>query len=144
MHYLHYFITIIIILFQKKRGLLVSLNELGITLGLLLAYFVNYVLIDTPNGWYGHWNTFFNRSFGMCILFVLSIIAINLRIATHRFIVLFSLLSARKIHCFIRQLHKWVSGSIKTQIFMYNPIGLKRVKGIPSYKWLGSQLKNLN
>eukprot|EP00111_Clytia_hemisphaerica_P007116 TCONS_00020680-protein len=35
----------------KKRGLLVSLNELGITLGLLLAYFVNYILIDSKNGW---------------------------------------------------------------------------------------------
>lgn len=35
----------------QRRGLLVSLNELGITLGLLLAYLVNYVLIDVDNGW---------------------------------------------------------------------------------------------
>ena len=37
--------------FQKKRGQLVSLNELGITLGLLLAYLVNYVFIDVTEGW---------------------------------------------------------------------------------------------
>ncbi|XP_021374805.1 solute carrier family 2, facilitated glucose transporter member 12-like isoform X2 [Mizuhopecten yessoensis] len=35
----------------KKRGVLVSLNELGITLGLLLAYLVNYFFIQVDNGW---------------------------------------------------------------------------------------------
>ncbi|KAJ8305956.1 hypothetical protein KUTeg_016501 [Tegillarca granosa] len=35
----------------KKRGLLVSLNELGITLGLLLAYLVNFLFIQLNNGW---------------------------------------------------------------------------------------------
>ncbi|XP_033738281.1 solute carrier family 2, facilitated glucose transporter member 10-like [Pecten maximus] len=35
----------------KKRGVLVSLNELGITLGLLLAYLINYFFIQVDNGW---------------------------------------------------------------------------------------------
>ncbi|KAK3089696.1 hypothetical protein FSP39_005693 [Pinctada imbricata] len=35
----------------KRRGLLVSLNELGITIGLLLAYLVNYIFISQENGW---------------------------------------------------------------------------------------------
>ncbi|XP_062586008.1 solute carrier family 2, facilitated glucose transporter member 12-like isoform X1 [Saccostrea cucullata] len=35
----------------KKRGQLVSLNELGITLGLLLAYLVNYLFINVTEGW---------------------------------------------------------------------------------------------
>ncbi|CAG2254877.1 GLUT12 [Mytilus edulis] len=35
----------------KRRGLLVSLNELGITCGLLIAYLVNYACIDIENGW---------------------------------------------------------------------------------------------
>lgn len=35
----------------KRRGLLVSLNELGITLGLLLAYLCNFLFIDMENGW---------------------------------------------------------------------------------------------
>ncbi|XP_013380389.1 solute carrier family 2, facilitated glucose transporter member 10 isoform X2 [Lingula anatina] len=34
-----------------KRGLLVSLNELGITVGLLLAYLVNYLFICVGAGW---------------------------------------------------------------------------------------------
>jgi len=34
-----------------KRGFLVSLNELGITFGILLAYLVNYLFINVPNGW---------------------------------------------------------------------------------------------
>ena len=36
---------------QKRRGSLVSLNELGITIGLLLAYLVNYLFITVHNGW---------------------------------------------------------------------------------------------
>lgn len=34
-----------------KRGMLVGLNELGITIGFLLAYTMNYVFADIPNGW---------------------------------------------------------------------------------------------
>ena len=33
------------------RGLLVSLNEMGITIGVLIAYGVNYAFISTPGGW---------------------------------------------------------------------------------------------
>eukprot|EP00058_Branchiostoma_floridae_P020853 XP_002606343.1 hypothetical protein BRAFLDRAFT_67586 [Branchiostoma floridae] len=36
---------------SSKRGMLVSLNELGITLGILVAYLVNYLFISVPNGW---------------------------------------------------------------------------------------------
>ncbi|XP_006812575.1 solute carrier family 2, facilitated glucose transporter member 12-like [Saccoglossus kowalevskii] len=35
----------------KRRGSLVSLNELGITVGLLLAYLVNFLFITVRNGW---------------------------------------------------------------------------------------------
>ncbi|XP_064626361.1 solute carrier family 2, facilitated glucose transporter member 12-like isoform X2 [Lineus longissimus] len=35
----------------RRRGLLVSLNELGITVGLLLAYLVNFLFITMENGW---------------------------------------------------------------------------------------------
>ncbi|XP_028406379.1 solute carrier family 2, facilitated glucose transporter member 10-like [Dendronephthya gigantea] len=35
----------------KRRGLLVSLNEIGIVCGLLSAYLVNYMFINTDNGW---------------------------------------------------------------------------------------------
>ncbi|XP_040063446.1 solute carrier family 2, facilitated glucose transporter member 10 isoform X2 [Ixodes scapularis] len=34
-----------------QRGLLVSLNEVAITVGFLLAYTVNYAFISRPNGW---------------------------------------------------------------------------------------------
>lgn len=34
-----------------NRGSLVSLNELGITIGIFLSYLVNYCLIETPGGW---------------------------------------------------------------------------------------------
>lgn len=33
------------------RGFLVSLNEMGITLGILIAYTINYAFISTPRGW---------------------------------------------------------------------------------------------
>jgi MFS family permease len=33
------------------RGALVSLNELGITVGIFLSYMINYALITTPHGW---------------------------------------------------------------------------------------------
>ncbi|XP_070556195.1 solute carrier family 2, facilitated glucose transporter member 10-like isoform X2 [Ptychodera flava] len=35
----------------KRRGSLVSLNELGITMGLLLAYLVNFLFINVHEGW---------------------------------------------------------------------------------------------
>ncbi|XP_077991663.1 solute carrier family 2, facilitated glucose transporter member 12-like [Glandiceps talaboti] len=35
----------------KRRGSLVSLNELGISVGLLLAYMVNFLFISVHNGW---------------------------------------------------------------------------------------------
>ncbi|XP_048581907.1 solute carrier family 2, facilitated glucose transporter member 10-like isoform X2 [Nematostella vectensis] len=35
----------------KYRGMLVSLNELGICSGLLAAYLVNYIFINLPAGW---------------------------------------------------------------------------------------------
>ena len=35
----------------NNRGLLVSLNELGITIGFLLAYIVNYIFMETEGGW---------------------------------------------------------------------------------------------
>jgi sugar porter (SP) family MFS transporter len=35
----------------SRRGQLVSLNELGITIGIMLAYAVNFALIDTRGGW---------------------------------------------------------------------------------------------
>ncbi|XP_014662710.1 PREDICTED: solute carrier family 2, facilitated glucose transporter member 12-like isoform X2 [Priapulus caudatus] len=35
----------------QRRGLLVSLNELGITIGLLVAYLVNYLFMSVDNGW---------------------------------------------------------------------------------------------
>ncbi|ELU03336.1 hypothetical protein CAPTEDRAFT_228172 [Capitella teleta] len=35
----------------NKRGFCVSLNEFGITVGLLLAYLVNFAFITVPDGW---------------------------------------------------------------------------------------------
>ena len=35
----------------EKRGMLVSLNELGITVGILLAYLVNYTFATVDGGW---------------------------------------------------------------------------------------------
>ncbi|XP_063155882.1 solute carrier family 2, facilitated glucose transporter member 10 [Candoia aspera] len=34
-----------------QRGLLVSLYEVGITMGILLSYALNYIFTDTPEGW---------------------------------------------------------------------------------------------
>ena len=31
--------------------MLITLNELGITVGFLLAFLVNYILMDAPGGW---------------------------------------------------------------------------------------------
>ena len=36
---------------QKTRGMLVSLNELGITVGFLSAYIVGYAFVEVPHGW---------------------------------------------------------------------------------------------
>ena len=36
---------------SSRRGMLVSMNEMGITLGILLAYLTNYLLVGTPHGW---------------------------------------------------------------------------------------------
>ena len=36
---------------QEKRGMLVSLNELGITVGVLLVYLVNFTFADVDGGW---------------------------------------------------------------------------------------------
>ncbi|XP_071964921.1 solute carrier family 2, facilitated glucose transporter member 10-like isoform X2 [Antedon mediterranea] len=36
---------------SDRRGQLVSLNELGITIGILLAYLINYFFISVENGW---------------------------------------------------------------------------------------------
>ncbi|RDD47752.1 Solute carrier family 2, facilitated glucose transporter member 12 [Trichoplax sp. H2] len=36
---------------SNRRGSLITLNELFITLGLLLAYLINYIFIDVANGW---------------------------------------------------------------------------------------------
>ena len=35
----------------EKRGMLVSLNELAITVGILMAFLVNYIFADVPSGW---------------------------------------------------------------------------------------------
>ncbi|XP_054708452.1 solute carrier family 2, facilitated glucose transporter member 10-like isoform X2 [Uloborus diversus] len=35
----------------NRRGMMVSLNEVGITVGFLLAYFVDYLLISVTGGW---------------------------------------------------------------------------------------------
>eukprot|EP00055_Hartaetosiga_balthica_P009702 m.39280 g.39280 ORF g.39280 m.39280 type:complete len:575 (-) comp6855_c1_seq2:200-1924(-) len=35
----------------NDRGKLVSINEIGITLGIFVAYLVNFLFIDTNNGW---------------------------------------------------------------------------------------------
>lgn len=35
----------------EKRGMFVSLNELTITVGILVAYLVNYMFATTPHGW---------------------------------------------------------------------------------------------
>ncbi|XP_055927480.1 solute carrier family 2, facilitated glucose transporter member 10-like isoform X2 [Argiope bruennichi] len=35
----------------NRRGMMVSLNEVGITAGFLLAYLINYIFISIDNGW---------------------------------------------------------------------------------------------
>jgi len=48
----------------NNRGMLVSLNELGITIGFLIAFTVNYILIDTAGGW----RIMFGLSSGLAVL----------------------------------------------------------------------------
>jgi len=48
----------------SNRGMLVSLNELGITIGFLLAFLVNYILMTTPQGW----RIMFGLSSGLAII----------------------------------------------------------------------------
>ena len=36
---------------QDKRGRLVTLNEMGIVLGFLLAYGIGYAFVNVKNGW---------------------------------------------------------------------------------------------
>lgn len=50
---------------QSIRGRLVSLNELGITVGFLLAYFSSYIFIHLSDGWWVNVNnsrTFWSRT----------------------------------------------------------------------------------
>ena len=47
-----------------KRGMLVSFNELAITVGILLAFLVNYILADIPGGW----RIMFSLSVGIAII----------------------------------------------------------------------------
>ena len=35
----------------ERRGALVSLNELGITVGILVSFLVNYIFAECPSGW---------------------------------------------------------------------------------------------
>ena len=46
-----------------KRGMLVSFNELAITVGILIAFLVNYSLADVPGGW----RIMFNLSIGIAL-----------------------------------------------------------------------------
>ena len=48
----------------SKRGMLVSFNELAITVGILLAFLVNYILADIPGGW----RIMFSLSVGIAII----------------------------------------------------------------------------
>ena len=38
-------------LLNLYQGMLVSLNELGITVGILIAFLVNYIFTDVADGW---------------------------------------------------------------------------------------------
>lgn len=46
-----------------KRGMFVSFNELAITVGILIAFLVNYILADVPGGW----RIMFSLSIGIAI-----------------------------------------------------------------------------
>lgn len=52
----------------KNRGMLVSFNELGITLGFLLAFIINYLFVDTAGGW----RIMFALSSGLAVIQLIS------------------------------------------------------------------------
>lgn len=64
-----------------NRGRLVSLNELGITLGFLLAFIVDYTFMDTSSGW----RVMFGLSGGMAAV---QLVLISLMPETPHFLVL--------------------------------------------------------
>jgi MFS family permease len=49
---------------KSNRGMLITLNELGITVGFLLAYLVNYIFMSTPAGW----RVMFGLSAGLAVI----------------------------------------------------------------------------
>lgn len=49
---------------RTNRGMLITLNELGITIGFLLAYLVNYIFMTTPAGW----RVMFGLSAGLAVV----------------------------------------------------------------------------
>ncbi|XP_007439955.1 solute carrier family 2, facilitated glucose transporter member 10 [Python bivittatus] len=53
-----------------QRGLLVSLYEAGITMGILLSYALNYIFTDTPEGW----RYMFGLAIGLAVIQFLSIL----------------------------------------------------------------------
>ncbi|XP_032074710.1 solute carrier family 2, facilitated glucose transporter member 10 [Thamnophis elegans] len=53
-----------------QRGLLVSLYEAGITMGILLSYALNYIFADTPEGW----RYMFGLAIGLAVIQLLSIL----------------------------------------------------------------------
>ena len=55
---------------RTNRGMLVTLNELGITVGFLLAYLVNYIFMATPAGW----RVMFGLSAGLAIIQAVALI----------------------------------------------------------------------
>ena len=66
---------------KENRGLLVSLNELGITLGFLLAYIVNYIFMEVEDGW--------RYMFGLSsVLSVSQLLALSLLPPTPHFLVM--------------------------------------------------------
>jgi SP family facilitated glucose transporter-like MFS transporter 12 len=52
----------------NNRGMLVSFNELGITLGFLLAFIINYLFVETADGW----RIMFAFSSGLSVLQLIS------------------------------------------------------------------------
>ena len=55
---------------RTNRGMLVTLNELGITVGFLLAYLVNYIFMATPAGW----RVMFGLSAGLAIVQAMALV----------------------------------------------------------------------
>ncbi|XP_039207203.1 solute carrier family 2, facilitated glucose transporter member 10 isoform X2 [Crotalus tigris] len=53
-----------------QRGLLVSLYEAGITMGILLSYALNYIFTDTPEGW----RYMFGLAIGLAVIQFVSIL----------------------------------------------------------------------